>query len=192
MKNITQIYHHLRNEGVGATAFKIKNRVLQRWIDNGLSYSAYVFIASPRSASNYICNLLVSGTSLPKVNLKTEQGIGHFSVNLNKRVSGKSPFIWYQHLFPTSRNVELVKRFSIASPIISYREPVAWVLSMAERCVGPGSPWGIKSGFVLVDRYVKQQEIDDRLKFEKSEASESLSGAIDFVIDFELRCILDF
>lgn len=159
--------------------------IIRRHCAPGVSRTAYIFIATPRSASQHICNVLEAGTGLTSVSLRTERGLGHFSIDMSQRPRSRGPFLWYQHLFPTPRNISIVSRLAAAPPLISFRPPEAWVLSVAEWCQRKGrSPWGIP-----LDRFIAEFGSPHC----KASAGElPLTAALDFTIDFELPVYLRF
>lgn len=138
---------------------------------------AYLIIASPRSASNFTLRVLTHGSRLPGVLLKTENGFGHFSVDLGK-VPFHQDFVWYQHLFPTERNKLIVTNISKAAPVLVWRDAFDWTVSMAEWCVQNGRcPWGVET---------------DRAMIVSQETPVSFAAAAQYVIDFELPLYLRF
>jgi hypothetical protein len=156
------------------------------------SNSAHIFIAGPRSASNHICTILEAGTGVSRVCLRTEPGIGHFSVESKKRPPKGSQFIWYQHLYPSPRNIRLVSKFAISNPLISFRNPQSWVLSIAECCVRNRSPWGIKHDSSTIENYVANSNLSEKVSSSRTTNEIELSATIDFVIDYELPTYLRF
>jgi len=138
---------------------------------------AYLIIASPRSASNFTLRVLTQGSGLPGVLLKTENGFGHFSVDLGK-VPFHQDFLWYQHLFPTERNKLIVTNISKAAPVLVWRDAFDWTVSMAEWFVQNGRcPWGVGT---------------DRAMIVAKETPVPFAAAAQYVIDFELPLYLRF
>lgn len=110
--------------------------------------------------------------------MKVEQGFGHFSTDLRiAPLIGR--FIWYQHLFPTPRNIDLVNQISVANPVITYREVFGWVLSMANFIARElRSPWGLRSDTTLFQPPTRDNP--------------NLNSILTYVVDFELPIYLRF
>lgn len=143
------------------------------------SRNAFPLIASPRSASKFLGAQISSACKLRISSPKTENGFGHFSVDQSK-FPRFAPFLWYQHLFPTPANVEIVKRRAAVPPILLWRNPFDWIVSMADWCVKRGrSPWGIQQDKML---------LPDPLQF----TDENKEAVLQYVIDFELPLYLRF
>jgi hypothetical protein len=158
---------------------KQPRRVLRRALIRG--DRAYVIIASPRSASNTLKAICEDQSTPPLkvISPKTESGFGHFSVD-----EGKFPifgnFIWYQHLWPTNRNMVLVHRLTRSTPIVTWRNAFDWVVSVAEWLPRVGrAPWGIETDGIIARECV-------------AAAPNELARAFEYVIQYELPMYIRF
>jgi len=142
------------------------------------NHKAIPVISLPCSASSYFVFLLERSLGIKSYQLKQENGFGQLTLDLRKApFFSFRPFILYQHLYPTRRNVSLVDSISLSDFIILYRRPEDWIISCAAQLkIKKRVPWSDYIDYLKINQFSNDELIEYIITFELPKYLTFLNG----------------